>query len=171
MTSDLEKTLFPVAFLGKGVLSLVLRPDPDLVQETTAFWAKKGLTHIMSMLEGEETEHLGLSEEDIHCARNGLVFEHFPIRDYTVPEDTKACETMAFSLRDKALAGAHIGFHCRGTTGRSPMILASVLVSSGLSVTDSWRRIRTARGVPVPDTDEQVTWLAQFAERIASERV
>jgi hypothetical protein len=45
--------------------------------------------------------------------------------------------------------------------GRSPLLLACILVSRGLAAEDAWKAIGTARGLPVPDTVEQREWLAR----------
>ena len=62
-------------------------------------------------------------------------------------------------LRARHRAGHSIGVHCRMGIGRSSLLLAALLVRSGTSPEDAFQLISAARGLPVPDTDEQRQWL------------
>ncbi len=48
--------------------------------------------------------------------------------------------------------------------GRSALIAAAVLASAGIQLLDASLRIGNARGLPVPETEPQRSWV----ERIAS---
>ena len=47
--------------------------------------------------------------------------------------------------------------------GRSPLLLACILVSGGMRTEDAWIAIGDARGCVVPDTLEQRAWLSRTA--------
>ena len=64
-------------------------------------------------------------------------------------------------VRDKRVAA-----HCFAGIGRSPLMIATVLVRHGLDVDAAWSRVSAARGLMVPDTDAQWQWLADLAEGI-----
>jgi protein-tyrosine phosphatase len=48
--------------------------------------------------------------------------------------------------------------HCRAGIGRSGIAAAAVLVSLGHEPRDVFAMVSKARGVSVPDTDEQIEW-------------
>jgi protein-tyrosine phosphatase len=52
-----------------------------------------------------------------------------------------------------------VAVHCWGGVGRSSLIAAAVLVGRGTDAEQAWARIAEARGVPVPETDEQRAWV------------
>ncbi|WP_350333060.1 protein-tyrosine phosphatase family protein [Coralliovum pocilloporae] len=158
--------IFPVAQLGAGQLSLVIRPEPHRVPETVSGWVTHGITSVISMLEHEEACELGLLDEEAVCLERGLSFTSFPIPDFTVPDDMSRCRTLAETLAQSARQGDHLAFHCRGTIGRSPMMLASLLVIDNREPGAIWSMIRNARGVEVPDTREQEDWLYRFADQL-----
>ncbi|HST65016.1 MAG TPA: hypothetical protein VLM05_07485 [Mycobacteriales bacterium] len=57
--------------------------------------------------------------------------------------------------------GKHVAVHCWGGIGRSSLIAAAVLVARGVDTEEAWNRIGAARGVRVPETDEQRAWVSR----------
>jgi protein-tyrosine phosphatase len=55
-----------------------------------------------------------------------------------------------------------VAVHCYGGIGRSPLVAAAVLVRSGRSAQAAWQLVGRARGLRVPDTDDQRDWLSSF---------
>ena len=68
------------------------------------------------------------------------------------------------NLGDKLEKGASIVIHCRMGIGRSSIIAGAILLKFGFSATDIIKMISSARGISVPDTEEQLDWL-QARER------
>ena len=54
--------------------------------------------------------------------------------------------------------------------GRSGLLAASLLVSSGIEPEEAIRRVSVARGVSVPETVEQKKWVKDFADAAAALR-
>jgi protein-tyrosine phosphatase len=52
--------------------------------------------------------------------------------------------------------------HCRAGIGRSSMIAACTMICADVSAADALSRIEAARGVRVPDTEEQRDWVMAF---------
>ena len=67
------------------------------------------------------------------------------------------------SLEIKLGAGKATGIHCRQGIERSGMIAACLLVSSGIFPDEAFSRLSEARGVSIPETDEQRAWVDAFA--------
>ena len=61
--------------------------------------------------------------------------------------------------------GENVAVHCRQGIGRSGMIAAGVLVASGISPERAVKVVSSARGLAVPETPEQLSWLQQLATK------
>jgi protein-tyrosine phosphatase len=64
-------------------------------------------------------------------------------------------------------AGKNVAVHCRQGAGRSGMIEAGVLVTSGASPEEALQAVSSARGAEVPETLEQRRWMQQLPSRLA----
>jgi protein-tyrosine phosphatase len=64
-------------------------------------------------------------------------------------------------LAEQLRQGRHVATHCRASIGRSSLLTAELLVRLGVPVEQAWDLIAGARGVPVPETDEQRRWPAE----------
>ena len=58
--------------------------------------------------------------------------------------------------------------HCWGGVGRSSLFAAALLVARGTDADTALARIAAARGVPVPETDEQRAWVSGRSGAAAS---
>ena len=56
-------------------------------------------------------------------------------------------------------AGEHVVTHCRFGIGRASLLAAALLVLDGTDPEQAWGRVARARGLPVPDTDQQRRWV------------
>lgn len=156
--------VFEVDWLGRGRLAVVSRPAPEsLATEMDALRAA-GFDTLVSLLSGPEAAELGLRNEREAAEAAGLAFEWHPVHDFTTP-DGDCFRDALHELHDRLVAGAAIAAHCRGSIGRSPLLIASLLVLDGTDWEEAWQRISRARGLPVPDTDAQRQWIRQLAAR------
>jgi len=119
------------------------------------------------MLENHEAVELGLKKERRAAERAGMVFEHFPIVDHSVPKSTESFLKFLSLLEHHLANGKRIGVHCRACIGRSSVVTASLLVRSGIPLEEAWTTIAIARRYPVPDTAEQAAWVSQNIRPIA----
>jgi hypothetical protein len=51
-----------------------------------------------------------------------------------------------------------VGLHCRAGIGRSGLMAAGLLMFLGEQETVAWDRVSKARGLSLPDTQEQRFW-------------
>ena len=72
-------------------------------------------------------------------------------------------EKLIRKLVELTSEGKSIVIHCRQRVGRSAMIAACLLAEFGATVADAFERIKQARGCPVPDTEDQRAWVAEYA--------
>jgi protein-tyrosine phosphatase len=147
-----------------GKLAILARPrGADWLDDEVAAWKEAGLNVVVSLLTPAEEYELGLIDEAQLAKRNGLSFISFPIADYSVPTSKKVTRQLAGELKEQLLRGSVVGIHCRQGIGRSSLVAACVLVTSGESPATAFQQIERARGRTVPDTDEQTNWVSSFA--------
>jgi protein-tyrosine phosphatase len=152
--------IYTVARDLPGTLSTMPAPagGADLDASIAAL-ADQGVDVLVTLLPPEQATGLGLAAEEDAALRAGLSFRSFPIADFGVPEREPA-EAFLELVAGDLDQGRHVAVHCWGGVGRSSLIAAALLVTKGVDVETAWDRIATARGVPVPETDEQRQWVA-----------
>jgi len=140
------------------------RADDWLETEVKA-WKDAGVDVVVSLLERAEVSELGLQREAGLCGATGIDFVSFPIPDRGVPEPDEAARiarVLTAGFRD----GRSIAIHCRAGIGRSSIMAACVLALCGIDAERALALITKARGLNVPDTDEQRDWLIAFAKGV-----
>lgn len=129
------------------------------MSEELADLRRQGFDTLVCLLSEPELAELGLRGEREAAEAAGLAFEWHPVPDFSVPAGERFREAL-WEMSARVKGGSAIAAHCRGSVGRSPLLIASLLVLEGEQPEDAWRMVSEARGVPVPDTDEQRRWIA-----------
>jgi protein-tyrosine phosphatase len=151
--------------LYSGKLAVSPRPrGNDWLEDDLGRWKMLGITQVVSLLEPDEEVQLGLENEHAECERIGLRFHSFPIPDCGVPADTEAFADLVHQMQVDLEQGQRIVIHCRQGIGRSGLLAACVLMSFEMPMKDALERITLARGVPVPETEQQRLWLVQYLQ-------
>jgi protein-tyrosine phosphatase len=156
-----------------NTLRIAIVPRPrggDWLEDDITHLKRDGIDVLVSMLQPEEANDLGLSGENAACEAAGIAFESFPIADRETPATTAALSTFVEKLQTKLHAGSSIAVHCRASIGRSSLLLASLLCAEGFQPADAFARLSKARGLQVPDTQEQVHWVERFAASLPDKR-
>ena len=161
--------VFPVDWPGSGRLAVVSRPDADALAAEMAELSRAGYDTLVSLLSGPEAVQLGLRHEREAALAAGLRFEWHPVNDFGVPSGQCFRDAVG-ELHAHYRSGGAIAAHCRGSIGRSPLLIASLLVLDGAPPREAWRLVATARGIPVPETDEQRQWIERLATAPGGER-
>jgi protein-tyrosine phosphatase len=152
-----------------GRLGIVPRPrGGDWLHDEIRAWREAGIETVASLLTPDEASEFDLQPEAACLRAEGLDYLRLPIPDYGVPPSVEDFSRFVQDLEAKLDAGRSVAVHCRQGIGRSSVLVASQLVSSGLEPDEAFRRIEKARGRPVPDTREQREWVARFAPSLSS---
>jgi protein-tyrosine phosphatase len=117
-----------------------------------------GTDILVSALTLREQTELGLTEEGAAAEAAGMEFHSVPIGDFGIPDRDEITPTLTHLL-ERLRGGAHVVVHCWAGIGRSSLIAASLLALDGVEPDEAWRLISDARGVSVPETDEQRAWI------------
>ena len=146
----------------QGQLSIMAKPiGGEWLDDSIQGLKLLGVDGMVSLLERPEQYELGLAQQADCCQAHGLSYLNFPIPDRGLPITIKAV-ALAKQLYAEISTGKHLVIHCRAGIGRTGIIAGAVLVASGLDPQLALTRISQARGVTVPDTDEQRMWLLKL---------
>lgn len=150
-----------------GRLAILARPrGGDWLEDDIQSWARSGIQVVVSLLTAEEATELGLADELDRSQSQGIEFVSFPIPDRGVPASRGDTLQLIKSLEELLLCGKTVGLHCRQGIGRSGLLAACLLVSSGVPVELAFSQLTEARGLPIPETDEQRTWVDTFTRQL-----
>jgi hypothetical protein len=163
----MRPTVYEIERIGSGFLAVMGRPRAaDWAADEFSGLAELGIRNVISLLEYGEAVELGLADESSYCAGAGIAFYSFPIRDRGIRASPEALSALACETYHGCAGGGSTLIHCRAGIGRSGLVAAAVLLHCGLDVDDAFARISLARGVPVPDTQEQRQWLATHRDAV-----
>jgi protein-tyrosine phosphatase len=143
-----------------GRLAIMARPRAgDWLEDEITGWHEAGIDIVVCLLERHEVQELGLDREAELCWDKAIEFVGFPIPDRGVPESRRATVELAMRLADRVRDGRSVAVHCRAGIGRSGLIAACVLGLTGIGIDLAFKAISEARGVAVPDTEQQRAWV------------
>ncbi len=125
-----------------------------------------GIETVVSLLEPDEAEWLGLENEAMAARNAGLDFLSYPIRDANVPSDIVSFRAFVTGLAQRLRGGEHIGVHCQGSIGRATVTAACTLIHMGWKPWTALAAVEEARGCPVPDTEEQRLWILDYETKL-----
>jgi protein-tyrosine phosphatase len=155
-------TTYKVIDIESGVLSVMAKPVPgEYIEDEFIGFARLGINKIICLLEDWEQKELGLASEEELCKKNGIEYLSFPIPDRGLPSTELALD-LAERIFSEICAGKHIAIHCRAGIGRTGIIAGTILLKLGKSSEEAFSLISEARGIRVPDTEEQENWLASL---------
>jgi protein-tyrosine phosphatase len=163
----MQVTIYWIGGLPHGRLGIMSRPrGGDWLEDEMISLRESNVDTVISLLEPAEVFELELSQEAEFCQKQGIVFHSFSIADRNVPASLTAARTFVAQLANLLSEGKNLVIHCRQGIGRSSLMAACVLVSSGFSVADAFEKIEMARGCQVPDTQEQRDWVKRFSQAL-----
>ncbi len=152
--------IYKVSQIGKGSLAVMAMPVAgEWIEDEFRGIAQFGINCLVSLLEAHEIRELGLQTAPDLCAANQIDFVHHPIKDRGLPPSISATQKLVVQLHEDILEGKNTVIHCRAGIGRTGLLAAAVLIRQGYEVATALAMISKARGVTVPDTDEQIAWL------------
>lgn len=155
-------------FANAARLGIMARPrGNEWLDDEIASMRKQSVNHVVSLLESTEIEELGLRQEKQVCAKHGIDFSNLPIPDREVLEDKSKINQLISLLCSEIRNGLSIVIHCRMGIGRSSIIAGAILleINDQLNANQIFDKISIARGLKVPDTEEQISWLKKREKR------
>jgi protein-tyrosine phosphatase len=151
--------IYKVISSGNGFLAVMARPrSGEWLRDELVGLRQAGVATIASLLEPREEAELELTLEASIAEELGLKFASLPIVDRGVPSIAGDFHRFAARLADDVRSGRGVVVHCRAGIGRSGITAAAILVQLGHEPRSVFEMVSTARGIRVPDTDQQLEW-------------
>jgi len=142
--------------IGSGSLSIMPKPvSGEFVDDEFKGLAINGITLMVSLLERSEAYQLGLAQESELCKKFNMKFINYPIEDRNIPTQLGSFDKFIRKVHGEISGGAHAAIHCRSGIGRSGLVSACILMHENYLPVEAFAAVSDARGVSVPDTDEQ----------------
>ena len=166
----MRRDLFWIPGPWRGKLAIATRPrGGDWLLDEARLWRQAGLDVAVSLLETDEAEQLELQHEREAAETSKLRFVSFPIPDRGEPASTSHTIALLKDLADLLESGENVAIHCRQGIGRSGLIAAGLLMTSGMNAGQAIGVVSSARGLAVPETAEQLQWLRRLPAEILTE--
>ena len=155
-----EPSIYVVEPIGSSYLAVMARPVPgEWIRDEFAGIAAFGINRVVSLLEPDEAAEIGLGDEGALCEENGMEFVSYPIVDRGLPSSVAEFSDFTLKLYEAIGSGQATVVHCRAGIGRTGVVAAGVLLRCGFDPDDAFDHVAKARGVAVPDTEEQRGWV------------
>jgi protein-tyrosine phosphatase len=152
-----------------GKVALAARPrGGEWLEDEILAWQRDGVDAIFSLLTEAEERELDISQEAAEARAHGMSFYSFPIQDREVPASEARLAQSIEQVDRELTRGRNVVVHCRQGIGRSGLAAACLLLRHGIDPETAVRRLTAARGIPVPETDEQRRWIDHYAESFAA---
>ncbi len=149
-----------------GKLAISARPrGSDWLGDDISGWRNAGIDAVVSLLTTQENKDLQLNEESKLAQNQGIRFVSLPVEDRGVPLSWEEALRVVAKASEMLRQGRHVAVHCRQGIGRSGMIAAALLIQGGSTPGDALTQISGVRGLPVPETEEQLAWVREFSTR------
>jgi len=150
----------------KGRLGIASHPrGGERLSPELESWRDEGANALVSLLTPEEIKELALDEEATIAAGFQFNVLSFPITDRSVPKSGEALETCLGEVAALLDGGSHVVIHCRQGIGRSGLVASCLLTREGIAADHAIERVQRARGMFVPDTEEQRHWIREHAHQ------
>ncbi|MFZ3002618.1 MAG: protein-tyrosine phosphatase family protein [Undibacterium umbellatum] len=152
--------IYKVTQIGQGFLAVMAKPVAgEWIEDEFRGIAQFGIDRLVSLLEAHEIRELGLQTAPDLCGANQIDFVHFPIKDRGLPSSFSSTQKLVTQLYDDILKGENTVVHCRAGIGRTGLLASAILIRHGMDAVVALATVSKARGITVPDTDEQIDWL------------
>jgi protein-tyrosine phosphatase len=147
-------------FDNSSKIGIMARPrGEDWLEDEINHLKNNNVGILVSLLESDEIYELKLNHEEELCLTKNISYINFPISDRDIPKQNDNIDNFIDILTKKLNEGHSVVIHCRMGIGRSSIIAASVLLKCKFKANDIIEKISSIRGIKVPDTDKQLSWL------------
>ncbi len=159
--------IFEVTVVGVGSLFVMPRPSLDWLKDEIQYYKSIEVDMVVSLLESHEARELGLVQEKEFLEEQGIEFISYQIKDHNLP---KAADFGALvkTLHSDLESGKNIAIHCRAGIGRTGVLASCILILDGFKARTAIDMVSAARGVAIPDTEEQFDYICSFEGSIGT---
>ncbi len=151
-----------------GKVALAARPrGGEWLEDELKGWRDAGIHTVFSLLTPQEELCLDLTNEGSEAKKRDIRFVSFPIEDRQVPSSPSELAKALEHIEAELKSGRNVVIHCRQGVGRTGLVASCLLINKGLDAQSAIGRVKSARGVPIPETDEQRRWIDYYTAALA----
>ena len=155
--------------IDNGSITMMPRPPGSTqLPHFIEYLQSVGIDVVVSLLQFDEVESLSLISEGSECERYGIEFVNFPIKDHHVPQFFVPFNQLITKLTKDIDHGKNIAIHCYAGIGRTGLVASSILMKRGLEVDFALLKLSQCRGLRVPETLSQISWLHHHYQQLTS---
>jgi hypothetical protein len=144
---------------GRGQIGLTECPGRSVpIVQSIAAIVHWNPAVVVTLVEEQEFG-MGLKNFRTALASNAISWQHFPIKNYSVPTKDASWAPLSLMLHRVLNDDGRILIHCWGGLGRSGMIAARLLVERGEAPAGAIAKVRAARPGAL-ETEDQMRWAA-----------
>ena len=140
------------------------KPSGEWLADDIAHYKMKGITDIVSLLRDDEISELSLTNEEQFCNNADIGFIRLPIRDRGLP-DLNLLKKLAHKSAELLRHQRSLAIHCRAGIGRAGLLSCCILQELGIDAEKAISSVSDARGVNVPDTEDQRKFILSYMSR------
>lgn len=121
---------------------------------------ESGASALVTLVQSEELEALGLDDLGELVLRTGMVWHHLPIVDFGVPDGAfeERWSEIGPDLHERLARAETVVVHCFAGLGRTGMVAARLLVEHGEPPDQAIRLVRQARAGAI-QSEAQEQWV------------
>lgn len=149
--------------------SIIMMPKPPRGIQLPSFieyLKDRDVNSVVSLLQFDEVNALGLANEASECRNFEIEYLNFQIKDHGTPKFFVPYNQLIEKLASDVQQGKNIAIHCYAGIGRTGLTAASILIKLGMQVDMALIDLSGVRGLRVPETLEQITWLHHYSEQL-----
>ena len=157
--------MYWITQINKSQIGFGPCPSEEQLEQELLSYQTEGIKLVVSLLEEMEIDSCGCTNEDKICIAKNIEYLIFPIRDMSIPS-LKSLINFIELLYAKTYLADKIYIHCRHGIGRSSLVVASLLVRSGMELKGALLLMEQKRGLKVPETLSQKKLLSAYSNSI-----
>lgn len=165
---QLDKTVFSYETAYGSIIMMPKPPGGSRLSSYIKFLKSKKVNAVVSLLQYEEVMAHSLTNEGVKCEEDGIDFINFPIKDHSTPQFFVPFNQLIEQLVKRIMSNENIAVHCYAGIGRTGIVAASILIKLGMQVDSALIQLSRIRGLRVPETIQQITWLHHHAEQLSN---
>lgn len=143
---------------ARGTIGVTFCPGKKQADAMTGAWRRDlgldldairtwGAATVITLIEPHELRELDVMDLGAEVRARGMEWLHFPIRDFSTPDERFEAGLAEHRLRliDQLRAGSRVLVHCKGGLGRAGTVAAIMLLDLGMTPSEAIRSVREAR--------------------------
>ena len=161
-----KKHIFQLSLENGSIIMMPKPPGGNQLKAYVEFLKSIEVDCVVSLLQQPEIEQFSLTQEGVECREQNIAFINFPIQDHSIPQFFLPFNQLIEKLSQVLNKNKTIAIHCYAGIGRTGITAASLLIKNGVQVDLALIDLSKTRGLRVPETLEQITWLHHHNEQL-----